>query len=100
MMQENGLINHWLDQQKFNMTIKNNLTAHNYLSDMLNCMTNVLKMEKEFQLTKTNFLKVTLSGLRILFYIILGGFALSIVILLSEILWLNCVTNSTMTKAK
>ena len=84
-MQENGLINHWLGQQQFNLTIKNSLTTHNHLSNIMNCMMDAFQPEKELQTIQTQFLKVTLKGLRILFYIILGGFSLSIVILLSEI---------------
>ena len=84
-MQENGLINHWLGQQQFNLTIKNSLTTHNHLSNIMSCMMDASQSEKEFQTIKTQFFKVTLRGLRILFYIILGGFSLSIVILLSEI---------------
>ena len=84
IIQENGLINHWLGQELFNMTIKNSWTAHNRLSNVMNCMTDVFKIEKEFHLNKTLFLRVTLNGLRFLFYIILGGFALSIVIFIWE----------------
>ena len=87
MMQENGLINHWLEQQRLNLATKNNLATNVHLSDMMNCMMNVFQTKKRFQLTKIQFLKVTLKGLRILFYIILGGFSLSIVILLSEIIF-------------
>ena len=86
MVQQNGLINQWLDRSLFNMTIKSSLMANNHFSEIFNCMTDVFKMEKEFQLNKIQFLKVTLTGLRILFYIILGGFTLSIVILLGEII--------------
>ena len=86
MLQQNGLINQWLDRTLFNMTIKSSLMANNHFSEILSCMTDVFKMEKEFQLNKIQFLKVTLTGLRILFYIILGGFTLSIVILLGEII--------------
>lgn len=105
MMQENGLINHWLGQELFNMTIKNSWTAHNHLSNVMNCMTDVLKMEKEFHLNKTQFLKVTLNGLRFLFYMILGGFALSITIFIWETMiffWLMklCYTSETWNHVK
>ena len=86
-MQENGLINHWLEQQLFNLTIKNTLETRNHLFNIMNCMMDVFEPEKELQTIQTQFLKVTLKGLRILFYIILGGFSLSIVILLSEIIF-------------
>ena len=85
MMQGNGMINHWFNRKLFSITIRNSLMAHNHLSNVLDCMMDVFKMEKEFQLNKIQFLNVTLTGLKILFYIILGGFALSIVILLGEI---------------
>ena len=94
MVQQNGLFNQWLDRRLFNFTIKSRLLANNHFSEILNCMTDVFKMEKEFQLNKIQFFKVTSTGLRILFYIILGGLALSIVILLGEItvfFKLNCV---------
>ena len=84
MMQQNGLVNLWLNRELFNITVKNTLMAHNHSSNMLNCMTDVFKIEKEFQLNKNQFLKVTLNGLKTLLYIFLGGFALSIVILLDE----------------
>ena len=85
MMQENGLINHWFRQQLFNMSIENSLTANNHFSNVMNCMADVFQTEKQLQLTEIQFHKVTLKGLRILFYIILGGFLLSIVISFSEI---------------
>ena len=85
MMQENGLINRWFRQQLFNMTIKNSLMADNHFSNMMNCMADVFQTEKQLHLTKTQFHKVTLKGLSILFYIILGGFLLSVLILLNEI---------------
>ena len=95
MMQENGLINHWFGEQLFNMTIKNSLTANNHISNVMDCMADVFQTEKEIPSTKTRFHKVTLNGLRILFYVILGGFSLSIAVLLSEIaaiIWLNDIT--------
>ena len=85
MMQENGLINHWFGQQQFNLTIKNSLMARNSLINIMNCMINNNEPEKELQTIQTKFLEVKLNGLRMLFYIILGGLSLSIVILLSEI---------------
>ena len=85
MMQENGLINHWFGQQQFNLTIKNSLMAHNSLINIMNCMINNNQPEKKLQTIQTKFLEVKLKGLRMLFYIILGGLSLSIVILLSEI---------------
>ena len=93
-MQENGLINHWFGEQMFNMSIKNSLTANNHFSNVMDCMADVFQIEKEIQSTKTQFHKVTLNGLRILFYVILSGFSLSIVVSLSEIaafIWLNDV---------
>ena len=85
MMQENGLINHWFGQQQFNLTIKNSLMTHNSLINIMNCMININEPEKELQIIQTKFLQVELKGLRILFYIILGGLSLSTVILLTEI---------------
>ena len=84
-MQENGLINHWFGQQQFNMTIKNSLMTNNSLINIMNCMMNINEPEVELQTIQTEFLEVKLKGLRMLFYIILGGLSLSIVILLSEI---------------
>ena len=86
-MQENGLINHWLKRQLFDNIIKNATikNSHNQRSNAINCIQDVFKMEKKFQLTTIHFLKVTLNGLRILFDFILGGFAFSIVILFGEI---------------
>ena len=94
IMKENGLINYRLEQQLPNMAIENSLMANNHLPNMINCMKDVFQTEKQFQLSKTQFLKLTLNGLRILFYIILDGFTLSIAILFSEITvfiseWLN-----------
>ena len=96
MMQENGLINHWFGEQMFNMSIKNNLTANNHFSNVMDCMADVFQTEKEIPSTKTQFHKVTLNGLRFLFYAISGGFSLYIVVLLSEIaaiIWLNDITS-------
>ena len=73
-------------QQQFNMTIKNSLMANNHFSNVMNCMADVFQTEGRLQLTEIQLHKVTLKGLRILFYTILGGSSLSIVIfLLSKI---------------
>ena len=85
MIQENGLMNHWFRQRLFIIKVKNNHKAHKNLSNVMNCMMDVFKIEREIQLKIIQFFKVTLTGLKILFYIILGGFELSIVILLGEI---------------
>lgn len=89
-MQENGLVNHWLAEERFNITIKNSSKGKNRLSNLMNCMMDVLKLDRKFHLNKTQFLIVTLKGLRFLFYIILGGFAISIIIFIAEIIF--CVS--------
>ena len=85
-MQENGLINHWFGEQMLNMSIENSLTINNNFSNVMDCMADAFQIEKKVQSTKTKFHKVTLKGFRILFYILLGGFSLSIITSLSEII--------------
>lgn len=86
-MKENGLINHWLAEERLNITIKNSSKGKNRLSNLMSCMLDVLKLDRKIHLNKTQFLVVTLKGLRFLFYIILGSFAISIIIFIAEIIF-------------